>query len=61
MNNEDDYFDGDMSDSEYRQRIRREEESRRFYANQRDLHKKEQAASRVYYSPTESEDSGGMW
>lgn len=61
MNTEDDYYDGDMSDNEYRQRIKREEESDRFYAHQRELYKQKQAASRVYYSPSEDEDSGSMW
>ena len=61
MNTEDDYYDGDMSDSEYRQRIRREEESDRYYAHQRELYKQKQSASRVYYSPSESDDSGSMW
>jgi hypothetical protein len=61
MNTEDDYYDGDMSDSEYRQRIRREEESDRYYAHQRELHKQKQATSRVYYSPAEDQDSGSMW
>ena len=35
MNTEDDYFDGDMSDDEYRQRIRREQEREEYYANAR--------------------------
>jgi hypothetical protein len=33
MNIEDDYYDGDMSDEEYRQRIRREQEREEYYAN----------------------------
>lgn len=61
MNTEDDYFDGDMSDGEYRQRIQREEESDRFYAHQQELHKQKQSASKVYYSPPEDNDSGSMW
>ena len=61
MNDEDDYYDGDMSDREYRRRVRREEESVRFYARQQELYKQKQAASRVYYSPPENEDSGSMW
>lgn len=32
MNTEDDYFDGDMSDDEYRERIQRERERDEFYA-----------------------------
>ena len=59
MNTDDDYFDGDMSDREYRQRIRREEESDRFYTRQRELDK--QSAGRVFYSPPEDQDSGSMW
>ena len=59
MNTDDDYYDGDMSDREYRQRIRREEESERFYAQQRKLEK--QSAGRVIYSPPEDQDSGSMW
>jgi hypothetical protein len=35
MNNEDDYYDGDMSDDEYRQRRIREQERDEFYANAR--------------------------
>jgi hypothetical protein len=59
MNTEDDYFDGDMSDEEYRQRIRREQESDRFYARQRELDK--QSSNKVRYSTPEDEDSGSMW
>ena len=33
MNTEDDYYDGDMSDEGYRQRIRREKEREEYYAN----------------------------
>lgn len=33
MNTEDDYYDGDMSDEEYRQRIRREKEREEYYGN----------------------------
>ena len=61
MNVEDDTSDYDMSDDEYRQRVRRQEESDRFYARERELYKQKQAASKVYYSPSEDEDSGGMW
>ena len=63
MNTEDDYFDGDMSDEEYRQRIKREKESELFYAQQREIYKQKQLANKVYYSPSEDEDeySGGMW
>jgi hypothetical protein len=35
MNIEDDYYDGDMSDDEYRMRIRREQERDEYYANVR--------------------------
>ena len=35
MNNEDDYYDGDMSDEEYRQRRIREQDRDEFYANAR--------------------------
>ena len=61
MNDEDDYYDGDMSDAEYRQRIKREEESERYYAHQRELYKQKQSSNKVYYSPSEDEDSGSMW
>lgn len=61
MNTEDDYYDGDMSDAEYRQRIKREEESKRYYAHQRELYKQKQSSNKVYYSPSEDEDSGSMW
>jgi hypothetical protein len=61
MNTEDDYYDGDMSDAEYRQRIKREEESERYYAHQRELYKQKQSSNKVYYSPSEDEDSGSMW
>ena len=61
MNTEDDYYDGDMSDAEYRQRIKREEESERYYAQQRELYKQKKLANQVYYSPSENEDSGSMW
>ena len=61
MNTENDYYDGDMSDAEYRQRIKREEESKRYYAHQRELYKQKQSSNKVYYSPSEDEDSGSMW
>jgi hypothetical protein len=61
MNTEDDYFDGDMSDGEYRRRIQQEEESNRYYAHQRELHKQKQSDGKVYYSPPEDNDSGSMW
>ena len=59
MNTEDDYYDGDMSDNEYRQRIQRQEESDRFYAKEAEKHKK--SSGGVYYSPSEDNDSGSMW
>jgi hypothetical protein len=59
MNTEDDYYNGDMSDDEYRQRIRQQEESDRFYAREAEKHKK--ASGGVYYSPSEDSDSGSMW
>jgi len=61
MNTEDDYYDGDMSDVEYRQRIKREEESELFYAHQQELYKQKQLSNKIYYSPAEDEDSGSMW
>jgi hypothetical protein len=61
MNTEDDYYDGDMSDREYRQRIQREQDSDRYYAQQRELYNKKQAERKVYYSPSEDSDSGSMW
>jgi hypothetical protein len=59
MNTEDDYYDGDMSDDEYRQRVRRQEEADAFYARQRQ--REQRVRPSVYYSPSEDEDSGSMW
>jgi hypothetical protein len=61
MNTEDDYNDGDMSDNEYRQRIRRQEESDRYYAQKAEEQRKKNSSSGVYYSPSEDSDSGSMW
>lgn len=46
MNTEDDYFDGDMSDEEYRQRIRREQERDEYYANIRKTETKQRSEDR---------------
>ncbi len=59
MNDEDDYYDGDMSDSEYRERLRRERAREEYYAQIRQ--KEKQRKPSVYYSPSEDEDSGSMW
>lgn len=61
MNTEDNYYDGDMSDDEYRQRIQRQEESDRFYAAEAEKYRNKKSSSGVYYSPSEDSDSGGMW
>jgi hypothetical protein len=63
MNTEDDFYNGDMSDDEYRQRIRREAESERYYAREAELYKQRRAAEKVYYPKVNDdyEDSGSMW
>jgi hypothetical protein len=58
MNDEDDYFDGDISDREYRQRYQREQARDEFYAREREAYKKKR---KTIYSPSEDSDSGSMW
>ena len=53
MNIEDDYYDGDMSDNEYRQRIAREKERDAFYAREAAAHRQRQAASKIIYPKNE--------
>jgi hypothetical protein len=61
MNIEDDYYDGDMSDNEYRQRIAREKERDAFYAREAAAHRQRQAASKIIYPKVSDDyDDDGM-
>lgn len=61
MNADDDYYDGDMSMSEYYQRIRQQERSDRYYAAQNEKYKLAQAQSKVIYPKCSDDDFGSMW
>jgi hypothetical protein len=61
MNIEDDYYDGDMSDNEYRQRIAREKERDAFYANEAAAYRQRQASSKIIYPKVSDDyDDDGM-
>ena len=61
MNDEDDYYDGDMSDREYSRRVERDRLIEIQRAREREQYRRRQSESRVRYSPSEDEDSGSMW
>ena len=63
MNIEDDYYDGDMSDNEYRQRIAREKERDAFYAREAAAYRQRQASSKIIYPKVSNDydDSGMMY
>lgn len=56
MNIEDDYYDGDMSDREYRQRIQREREREQYYANARKQQTNRRSEDRGSYRFTSDGD-----
>ena len=56
MNIEDDYYDGDMSDEEYRQRTIREKEREEYYANVRKTWKPSNNDKSTYRFSSDDDD-----
>lgn len=56
MNNEDSYFGHDMSDGEYRQRIRQERDRDEYYANARKNETKRKSEDRGAYRFSSDDD-----
>jgi hypothetical protein len=56
MNTEDDYYDGDMSDREYRARVRRDQERDEYYANIRKNETKRRSEDRSPYRFSSDDD-----
>ena len=56
MNADDDYYDGDMSDREYRARVRGEQERDEYYANVRKAESKRKSEDRGAYRFSSDED-----
>ncbi len=57
MNTEDDYYDGDMSNEEYRRRIAREKERDQFYANARKTSKSSNNDKSPYRFSSDDDDA----
>lgn len=56
MNADDDYYDGDMSDREYRARVRRDQERDEYYANIRKAESKRKSEDRGAYRFSSDDD-----